>query len=72
MTGGIDHRVSVEIAGPMIEWSWVGDDDGTEVSGRGWARREIDKIVGQILVFGGDDFAFQAVLVKTRRTGRSR
>lgn len=71
VTGDIDYRVSLKIDGPVIEWSWAGDDDGTETSGRGWARHEGDKIVGQIFVFGGDDFAFQAVLVKPRRTGRS-
>ncbi|HEX3578650.1 MAG TPA: hypothetical protein VHY33_08820 [Thermoanaerobaculia bacterium] len=70
VTGQIDYRVSLEPDGPFIEWAWVGDDDGTEVSGRGWAHRVGEKLKGTIFVFGGDDFKFEASPLKPRRVSR--
>jgi hypothetical protein len=70
ITGDIDYRVSVENEGPVIEWSWAGDDDGTESSGRGWARRDGDTIAGQIFEHGADDFRFEAILANPRRRAR--
>ena len=71
VTGEIDYRVSVESDGPVVEWCWAGDDDGSETSGRGWATHEVDKLVGQIFIFGGDDFSFQALPFTVRGTRRS-
>ena len=68
VSGQIDYRVSTESDGPLIEWTWVGDDDGSETSGRGWAVREGDTLVGTIFIFGGDDFRFEASPAKPRRT----
>ncbi|MFZ2490138.1 MAG: hypothetical protein WA208_01505 [Thermoanaerobaculia bacterium] len=70
VTGQIDYRVSSEADGPIIEWAWVGDDDGSETSGRGWAVREGETLVGTIFMFGGDDFRFEASAAKPRRTSR--
>lgn len=67
VTGQIDYRVSTEDDGPIIEWAWVGDDDGSEVSGRGWAVRKGSKLVGTIFMFAGDEFQFEASLAKPRR-----
>ena len=65
--GDIDYRVSLEEDGPEIDWTWAGDDDGTEVSGRGWAHRDGDTLKGTIFVFLGDDFRFEAALAKPER-----
>ena len=70
VTGEIDYRVSLEDDGPVIEWAWAGDDDGTETSGRGCAQRDGDKMAGQIFIFGADDFTFEAILLKPRRSSR--
>lgn len=37
VSGDIDYRVSTEHDQVMVEWSWLGDDDGEETGGRGWA-----------------------------------
>lgn len=70
MTGEIDYRISGADDGPTIEWVWTGDDDGTEVSGRGTAVRKGEKLFGTIFVFGGDDFQFEAIAQKPRRSWR--
>jgi len=70
VTGSIDYRVSLENDGPVIEWCWVGDDDGSETSGRGWARHQGDMLDGQLFVYGADEFQFEAILLKPRRGSR--
>ena len=60
LSGDIDYRVSTEADRPLIEWSWLGDDDGTETCGRGWAYRENDLLTGRIFAHGGDEFPFDA------------
>ena len=70
VTGGIDYRVSLEKDDPVIQWSWVGDDDGSETSGRGWARREGKKLTGELFVHGADEFQFEAVLHRPHRSSR--
>jgi hypothetical protein len=47
---------------PFVEFSWRGDDDGTETCGRGWARVEKDGVLrGRIFLHQGDNSAFEAV-----------
>jgi hypothetical protein len=58
VSGDIDYRVSTEHDVIVIEWSWLGDDDGRETGGRGWAVREGDKLVGHFYIHGADDSAF--------------
>jgi hypothetical protein len=44
-----------------VEFSWVGDDEGTQTNGRGW--REIGKdgkLRGRIYFHQGDDSSFVA------------
>ena len=72
VTGDIDYRVSTEIDGPIVEWSWLGDDDGRETGGRGWAVREGDLLIGHVYIHGGDDSSFEAEYEGPRRTRRSR
>jgi len=69
VTGGIDYRVSTEDDRPIVEWAWVGDDDGSESSGRGWAVLNGEELVGTIFMFGGDEFQFEASR-EPRRTSR--
>jgi hypothetical protein len=60
--GEIDPRFE----GNRVEFSWVGDDDGSETNGRGWAEIGKDsKLRGRIFFHMGDDSAF--VAKKTKR-----
>jgi hypothetical protein len=55
--GGIDPRFD----GDRVEFSWVGDDEGTETNGRGWADIGKDgKLRGRIFFHQGDDSGFEA------------
>jgi len=73
---------------PFVEFSWRGDDDGTETCGRGWAviekrlprlptgRPEDDVLRGRIFIHQGDDSGFEATRSDgrkiARREGRTR
>jgi hypothetical protein len=59
--GQLDCR-SVERDGrPSIEFSWEGDDDGDQVSGRGWATlTEEGEVTGHLFIHLGDDSDFRA------------
>lgn len=35
--GGIDYRITTRDGEPAVEWSWEGNDDQHDMSGRGWA-----------------------------------
>jgi len=70
LSGDMDYRVSTEDDRPLIEWSWLGDDDGTDVAGRGWAYREDESLVGRIFLHGGDEFPFRASQEGPRKTAR--
>jgi len=57
VTGGIDCRFD----GDLVEFSWIGDDEGDPTSGRGWA--EITKagtLEGHIYFHQGDESSFVA------------
>ncbi len=55
--GGTDCRFE----GNRVEFSWVGDDDGHESNGRGWAEIGKDgKLRGRIFFHQGDDSSFVA------------
>jgi hypothetical protein len=68
VSGDIDYRVSTSGDEVMIEWSWLGDDDGEETGGRGWAVREGDQLVGRFFLHRGDDSAFVATPEDSRRS----
>lgn len=56
--GGIDPKFE----GNRVEFSWVGDDEGDEASGRGWADIGKDgKLRGRIYFHQGDDSSFVAL-----------
>ncbi len=57
VSGGIDCRFE----GNRVEFSWIGDDDGDEKNGRGWAELGKDaKLRGRLYFHRGHDSAFVA------------
>jgi hypothetical protein len=72
VSGDIDYRVSTDHDEAIIEWSWLGDDDGEETGGRGWARRDGDNLVGHFYLHRGDDSTFVATPEGPRRPARKR
>ncbi len=47
--------------GKRVEFSWIGDDEGDETNGRGWAEIGSDgKLRGRIYFHHGDDSSFIA------------
>lgn len=55
--GGLDCRFD----GDRVEFSWIGDDDGSDASGRGWAEIAKDGTLrGRLYFHQGDDSAFVA------------
>jgi hypothetical protein len=61
MQAGLDARFD----GSRVEFSWIGDDDGSETNGRGWAEiGEDGKLRGRIYIHQGDDSSFVAKRAK--------
>ncbi len=57
----IRAEIDPRFEGDRVEFTWAGDDDGTDVSGRGWADLGKDgKLRGRIYIHLGDDSAFVA------------
>jgi hypothetical protein len=56
----LDYRVIEDGRGLVIEWTWEGEDDGTAVSGRGWAKVDNGRLVGHLYIHNGDDSGFVA------------
>jgi hypothetical protein len=55
--GGLDCK----FAGNRVEFSWVGDDEGSSTNGRGWGEIGKDgKLRGRIYFHQGDDSSFMA------------
>lgn len=45
---------------PSIEFTWEGFDEGDEISGRGWAVVDADRMHGHLYFHLGDDYGFKA------------
>jgi hypothetical protein len=60
LSASIDYRVGTRDGSPIVEFSWAGDDDGSPVSGRGWARRGPHGLIGRLFIHDGDDAEFAA------------
>lgn len=57
----LDCRYSKKEGRPVVEFSWCGSDEGTEVCGRGRAElKEDDTLDGRIYFHQGDDSGFTA------------
>lgn len=60
--GDLDCTVGERRGLSAVEWSRVGDDDGHDVSGRGWCvLHNGDSLEGMIYFHRGDHSAFNAV-----------
>ena len=60
--GWLDCRLSVREGRVGVEFSWQGDDEGDDVSGRGWAAPGDDAgLEGHLYFHLGDDSTFLAV-----------
>ena len=61
VTGWIDYRLVEREGRPAVEWSWEGNEETDQVSGRGWAvLGEDGHLRGRIFIYDGDDSAFEA------------
>lgn len=62
--GFMDVRFEEHDGRPRAEFSWEGDDEGDQRSGRGWAALAEDgSLVGCVFFHMGDDASFSAVTV---------
>ena len=59
--GGIDYRITTRDGEPAVEWSWEGDDDQHDMSGRGWAVLRDNELHDMISIHLGDDSEFEAI-----------
>lgn len=61
VTGWIDYRLVERGGRPAVEWSWEGNEEMDQVSGRGWAvPGEDGHLRGRIFIHDGDDSVFEA------------
>lgn len=61
----VQAELDPRFASNRVEFSWVGEDDGDERSGRGWAEIGKDgKLRGRIYFHMGDDSSFVAKRTK--------
>jgi hypothetical protein len=59
--GWMDCRSTERDSRPGVEFSWDGDDEGDQVSGRGWAVLVDDATLeGHLFIHMGDDSGFRA------------
>ena len=56
----LDYRVVMRDGLPGIEFSFQGFDEGDEVTGRGWAILQGDRLQGRLFFHQGDDSSFVA------------
>jgi hypothetical protein len=57
----VQGEMDARFQGSRVEFSWAGDDEGDEASGRGWAEIDQDgQLKGRILLHLGDDSSFVA------------
>ena len=60
IAASVDYRIGARDGSPAVESSWAGDDDGSPISGRGWAQRDPRGLVGQLFIHEGDEAQFVA------------
>jgi hypothetical protein len=60
INASVDYRIGARDGSPIVEFTWAGDDDGSPISGRGWAQRGPRGLVGQLFIHDGDDARFVA------------
>ena len=61
--GYLDCRHAKRREPPRVDFTWEGNDEGDQASGRGWAQLETDgSLRGHIFFHAGDDSGFRAIL----------
>ncbi|TCO58280.1 hypothetical protein EV192_105345 [Actinocrispum wychmicini] len=59
--GWMDCRTTQRDSRTVVEFSWAGNDEGDQVSGRGWAALADDGTLdGRLFFHMGDDSGFRA------------
>ena len=58
--GGIDYRIEKFGSKERLEFSWIGEDEGSPVSGRGWSVIKHGILEGRIYFHLGGDSGFKA------------
>ena len=70
ITASVDYRIGARDGAPAVEFSWAGDDDGSSISGRGWAQRDPRGLVGRLFIHEGDEAKFVAIRTSRVSLGR--
>ncbi len=71
--GWLDCRYVERGDKPAVEFSWEGEDEGDPRCGRGWAVLEPGgKLEGRLFFHLGDESAFSAVPMKSKKRGSGR
>ena len=61
VTGDLDYRLGERDGLPLVEWCWLGFDEGDPTCGRGWAVLQPDgSLSGEIFFHEGDESGFTA------------
>lgn len=63
----LDYRVVTRDGSPAIEFSFDGFDEDQQVTGRGWAVLEADRLHGRLFFHQGDESSFVAERKQKRR-----
>ncbi|HEY1603569.1 MAG TPA: hypothetical protein VGG64_28470 [Pirellulales bacterium] len=67
--GFMDCRITQRDGGPLVEWTWEGNDEMHDAQGRGWATLEkANELHGMIFFHQGDESEFVARKSKAKRT----
>jgi hypothetical protein len=66
----VDYRVGLRDGLPAVEFSFEGADEGTPVSGRGWAALHDQQLRGRLFTHRGDESAFTAIRSPNRPARR--
>jgi hypothetical protein len=57
----IQADIDCRFEGKRVDFSWMGDDDGTPTGGRGWARiSRTGTLEGMLFIHRGDEASFRA------------
>jgi repressor LexA len=68
--GFIDHRLVERDGKPSVEWTWHGNDEMDEVSGRGWAVLHKDRYLrGMFFIHKGHESDFVAKKIGANKPG---
>lgn len=71
--GLIDHRLLEREGRPAVEWTWEGNDETDNVSGRGWAVLHANRCLrGIFFIHKGEESDFVATKVGAKKPGALR